>query len=325
MFRVSLLGTTKVQTPERLLAGRDFAGVKPRQILEILAVELGRPVSKDRLAELLWQGEPPHSYVGTLEGYVSLLRRALQPGVPAARSVIRTAHGCYQLDAEQVTVDLHVFASAVSQAPSLPAGQGRELVGSLLVTADRVALQSEPHASWAQTARTDHDACRRTARQYLVEQALLAGDGEAAVVQARYLYAEDPLDEAACGLLMQAHAAAGNRTAALRAYQQCRSALGEELGLEPGADLQARFVDLLRDGSLPPPQAAVTSLSDRRERRRSTDQVEVMIDLVLDALDGSLPRRATGRPAVPDEVVRQVRQLVAARVAGQRLGSVAAG
>src|SRR5436309_14002506 len=38
----------------RHLGPRDFGGVKPKQVLEILLTERGRPVSKDRMADLLW-------------------------------------------------------------------------------------------------------------------------------------------------------------------------------------------------------------------------------------------------------------------------------
>ena len=75
--------------------------------------EAGRPVTKDQLAERLWEGAPPQSWLTTLEAYVSKLRRALAPGVPVRRSVVVTTSGGYRLDDERVSVDLIVFADAV--------------------------------------------------------------------------------------------------------------------------------------------------------------------------------------------------------------------
>ena len=98
MIEIQVIGTTRVRIDSRVVEGRDFGGVKPRHLLEILALDLGSPVSKERLADLLWDGEPPTSYVATLEGYVSLLRSRLQPGVPARTSIVRTVNGGYVLD-----------------------------------------------------------------------------------------------------------------------------------------------------------------------------------------------------------------------------------
>src|SRR3954465_7580885 len=86
MDHIRLLGSTEAYVGGRRVAGRDFGGAKVRQVLEILALTPGRPVAKDQLAELLWEGAPPPSWLATLEAYVSQLRRALAPDVPAPRS-----------------------------------------------------------------------------------------------------------------------------------------------------------------------------------------------------------------------------------------------
>src|SRR4051812_18044022 len=80
MMHVKLFGSTAVVIEDGAVAVTDLGGVKPRQILEILALSAGAPVPKDRLAELLWGGAPPKSYVGALERYVCVLRRRLGQG-----------------------------------------------------------------------------------------------------------------------------------------------------------------------------------------------------------------------------------------------------
>ena len=66
---------------------RTLGGVKPRQILAILALAAGRPVSKEHLADLLWDGEPPKGYRGTLESYAaSGAARCATPVVATAPS-----------------------------------------------------------------------------------------------------------------------------------------------------------------------------------------------------------------------------------------------
>jgi len=45
---------------------------------------------------------------------------------------------------------------------------------------------------------------------------------------------------------MRAHAAAGNRSAALRAYERCRQLLADELGVSPSPQTEAVYLDILR-------------------------------------------------------------------------------
>ena len=98
-FSVSSSATSSGAPGPRELSARDFPGIKPKQLLEILVMERGHSVSKSRLADLLWPSQLPRNYMATLETYVSVLRQALEPGVRARDSVIRTEHGGYRLDA----------------------------------------------------------------------------------------------------------------------------------------------------------------------------------------------------------------------------------
>ena len=97
MLQIRLFGPTVVLTDGDNSQVSDLGGVKPRQILEILAANPGAPVTKDRLADLLWDGEPPKSYVGTLESYVCVLRRRLGLG-PGRTSPLATTSNGYLLD-----------------------------------------------------------------------------------------------------------------------------------------------------------------------------------------------------------------------------------
>ena len=109
-----------------------LGGVKPRQILEILAVAAGAPVAKDHLADVLWDGRPPRSYLGTLESYVCVLRRSL--GLARGRgSAIATVNHGYVLDPAVVRIDLVDFRTLVRAAataePAVALGKLEEAVG----------------------------------------------------------------------------------------------------------------------------------------------------------------------------------------------------
>src|SRR5919107_49239 len=80
METILLLGSTTAFVAGRRVAGRDFGGTKVRQILEILALTPGRPVAKEQLAELLWEGAPPRSWRTTLEASLRASELALEAG-----------------------------------------------------------------------------------------------------------------------------------------------------------------------------------------------------------------------------------------------------
>ncbi|MDT0300962.1 AfsR/SARP family transcriptional regulator [Streptomonospora wellingtoniae] len=115
------------------------------------------------------------------------------------------------------------------------------------------------------TLRADADALTEAhvrAREGRLEALLLAGDVAGAAHGLRLLLADHPLREPAWGLLVRAHSAAGERAAALNAYQQARSTLAEELGLEPGAELQGLHEAILA-GSADAPVSPAAVMRDR--------------------------------------------------------------
>ena len=115
MLEIKLFGAMSVTTPNGTVTASELGGVKPRQILEILAISPGIPVPKHQLADLLWDGCPPRSYVSTLESYLCALRRKL--GLERGRvSAIRTTNHGYVLDRAAAKTDLHEFRALLQAA-----------------------------------------------------------------------------------------------------------------------------------------------------------------------------------------------------------------
>src|ERR671928_221965 len=81
---------------------------------------------------------------------------------------------------------------------------------------------------------------------------LRLGDLTTAEQEARTLIAAAPFRESAHRLLMEVHEAAGNPPEALRAFEDLRQLLREELGTTPGAVAMAVHGRLLRGD--PPPR-----------------------------------------------------------------------
>jgi DNA-binding SARP family transcriptional activator len=240
-----VLGPLEVHRGERTLTAKELGGPKQRQILEILLLQLGTPVSKDRLVELLWGNRPPAAALQNLESYVSVLRRGLQPG--AGRSgPLRTANGGYVMDESAVDLDVHRFELLVERARRCPAARAYPLWCDALALASAPLLENELRCEWVERRRELHAARVLEARTAAAGTALELGRHREAVQHAREVLDEDPLHERAWTVLVLGLERSGRPVEGLQAYDRCRRVLDQELGCAPAAGLQAAYARMLR-------------------------------------------------------------------------------
>src|SRR5262245_25863324 len=237
----SLLGPLQVASEQGVL---DLGAPKHRALLALLLLEPGRVVSVDRLIDQLWHGSPPAAATSTLQAYVSNLRRVLEPGRAAgapARVLVTRPPG-YALDIVPEQVDAARFERNI-----ISAMEARELGrfdDAAVFLADALSLwRGQPLADvadepWAQSE------CERLKELHLVAlETQLAIDLErgrhaSVSVEAERLAKEYPVRERFRELLMLALYRSGRQADALRAYQDARDVLVEELGIEPGPELR---------------------------------------------------------------------------------------
>ena len=294
MLQIKLFGATAVVTDGGSTLVSDFGGVKPRQILEILAATPGTPVTKDRLADLLWNGEPPKSYVGTLESYVCGLRHKLGRS-PGARSPLATTSNGYLLDPAATLVDLAEFRRLTALAATATPAEGLRLTQQAVAMLSGELLASEAYAAWACSERkvfqTDVvDACGRAARN-----ALTLHDYDAAERLSRLAIRHDSLAEDAWQHLMRALSASGRGGQAIRAYVDLRSAMVTELGMEPGPVSRALYMEILCSDSTQDQTQRVSNSDDadlHRRLRLLHRALEAITGAQLPTLDGPLAEMA---------------------------------
>ena len=244
--QVRLFGPTSVVDagpPERAV----HLHGKHARILALLGLELGHPVPKDRLAELVWDGRPPPSYRQALDSDVCVLRRRAGLG-PGRSSALATTVAGYVLDADRVSVDVVEARAHVGRAC-------RERAAPALASADAALalsvrgrlLEDEPYAAWAQQARDDWSVCVTRLHVCASRAALVGGDPDRAVRHATAAVAHDPVSETATAQLMRALWWDDRRAEAVRAYTRLRRRMLDELGEEPGPATEQLFVTILRD------------------------------------------------------------------------------
>lgn len=242
---VRLFGTFEVRRNGTVLRAADLGGCKPRHILEILLLNLGTPVSKTRLVEILWGPHASDGAVATLESYISGLRRAIQPGHTKS-GPLRTANAGYVLDPQQVDLDLSEFQELVRAARQSAPAEAHVLSMRALELAAEPLLGFELVADWAEEARTRHAAEKVAAQIFAAETAAFLDKPELAVSLAQAAIRSEPLNERAWTILVSGYEQAGLPVEGLSAYERCRRLFDRDLGCAPGPVLQATYLRLLR-------------------------------------------------------------------------------
>ncbi len=237
MVTVRMFGSIQVDGNRERLGVGDFGGRKPKQVFEILLCERGHAVAKDRIADLLWGETLPRNAAASLETYVSVLRRRLRAAGDDRRVVI-TEPGSYRIAEDRVDVDVDRFDNLLRQGSRAGLIQALGLVRGEL-------LQDEPYGPWAMDLREIYRQRHGDAMLDLAEQSLAVGELCEALSQAEDAIAAEPTRERGYRLSMLARYALGRQDEALSAFERCRRALAERLGVPPlpqTVDLQAAIV-----------------------------------------------------------------------------------
>ena len=202
MFDIRLFGITTVRSATTEVVGSQLGGVKPRQVLEVLALAGAAPVTKDLLVQVLWGDTAPASPVATVESYVSVLRRSMGVGKGTTSPIVTTSAG-YHLDRGRVSVDVLRCRSLLARAATASDAQALALTRKALRYCEEPLLASETRAGWADQTRDEFRQQLATACGRASRAALATGDHDQAVLLATRATTLEPYDEALTRDLMQ--------------------------------------------------------------------------------------------------------------------------
>ncbi|MEU1394001.1 BTAD domain-containing putative transcriptional regulator, partial [Nonomuraea sp. NPDC005730] len=255
-MRLNVLGPM-----ELVVAGQAVPVGPPKQraLLALLAMHAGRVLSADLLADRLWAGDPPPSVQGSLQVYVSNLRRRLEPDrrPGATPAVLVSAADGYGLMTGGLGLDTADFGTLVSTGSAhLAAGRHEQAAAAL---AEALGLwRGDPYADvraqeWAQPEIGRLEQVRLDAVEALAAALLELGRHTDVVARLDPFVREHPLRERAWELLVLAHYRAGRQAAALECLRGVRDVLAGELGIDPGPRLRELETAVLRqDAALLP-------------------------------------------------------------------------
>ena len=243
--------------PMTLDGGGGPLGRRDRVVLSALAVHPGDVVSADRLADVLWGDDPPASAEKVIQGCVVRLRKALGP------RAIETSPAGYRLAVPLAEIDTQRFERAVEHARDLLASGEPERASAVLSEA-LVLWRGDPLSElggWdiARIEASRLGELRLEADELYVEATLRSGHHDRVMAKAQAMVREAPLRERRWALLALAQYQAGNQADALRSLRRVRALLGNELGIDPGPEIEQLEQAILRQD---PSLVVATALPD---------------------------------------------------------------
>jgi DNA-binding SARP family transcriptional activator len=283
---------------------RSLAGGNAQVTLALLTLERGQGVTSERLAEVLWPDGLPATWRSALRMTMSRVRSFLKESLaPTAPDPIVAQGGRYRWqlpDGVSLHVDVEDGDRLLAAArKALASGDHASAYGDASRAASRLRgpFLAGRHGPWVDEQR-DRLSDLLVAALEVGSQAAAGGDPAAALALADEAVERAPLRESAHRARMGAHAAAGNRGEALLAYQRLRRVLADQLGVDPDAETEAAYLQLL--GPAAPARPARTGTrGDAAEAADAGGGVAspapfVGRDAELAVLDAAWDRAATG-------------------------------
>ena len=246
VLKLKMFGRFEVIIGDVPVDERAFSRKHVRQLLLVLASNLGRDLSRDSLAKMLWPDATEHIARKNLYTTWSRLRSALSLTDGSCPYLLRHQYG-YSLDERHVRCDVarlnEICRELLFGRPdfrgwaALYTELDRDFANELLPSEDDEGVVSRIRSE-----------CRSRLVDALVSATQSVIDGgnlQLAIWFGRSAIGHDETREDAYVALMRAQVANGQRTAAIMTYHQCRRVLADKLGVDPSPETNAFYESLL--------------------------------------------------------------------------------
>jgi DNA-binding SARP family transcriptional activator len=262
-------------------------GSKQRAIVAYLALNAGKPTSRDRLMTLLWGERFDEQARQSLRQALTKLRK-LATGDPP---LLRSDGDTIGFDPDAVEVDALAFEEIAAN------GKGADLVRAIELYRgeflENLSVKEAAFEEWASAERARFNVLACSVFEQAAEQQIAGGKIAAAIDTAQRLVKLDPLREPSHRLLMRIYADSGQRAAALKQYATCAGVLSVELGVEPDAETKRLLQDIRKADAGPEAPPGRTSAPSQSATVRPTVAVLPFADLTEGGGGTSLARGMT--------------------------------
>jgi DNA-binding SARP family transcriptional activator len=255
-LRFGILGPLEVRDGDRVLP---IGSSKQRTVLAALVLGVNRVVSVQELVDVVWGDQPPRTAENALSVHVAQLRKAVGGGRRQGAALVWRPPG-YLLEADPNQVDHCQFERLLARARAAKAAGALERAADDLRRAlglwrgRALADAASDRLQAVEAPRLEEQ--RMSAFEERIELDLQLGRHLVVIGELEALAAAAPLRERLRGLLMLALYRSGRQAEALEVYRSTWRLLRDELGVQPGPELQRlQQAILANEPALTPPEA----------------------------------------------------------------------
>jgi DNA-binding SARP family transcriptional activator len=238
-LQVRILGPLEISAGDRPL---ELRRAKERTLLAALALRVNQVVPLSHLAAALWEDAESPRPPATLRVHVSRLRQALDAGSPGAGRALVTSPPGYVLTMPADAVDAGRFEALARQGRHLlqegDPQSATEVLGRALAEWRDDALVDLVVSPALRPELVRLDEARQSAIEDRIDAELSCGRHRELVGELEQLVVASPFRERRWAQRMVALYRSGRQAEALRAYEEVRLLLRDELGIVPGPALQ---------------------------------------------------------------------------------------
>jgi len=218
-----------------------LGGPKQRAVIAMLVSRAGLPLSADAIALAVYGDDIPERARRSVQTFVSTLRSLV------GDLIVREGDG-WSLEVDRSALDVCRFEDMYASASDLSADTAAEVLREALSM-----WRGEPYADVEAHGELDAEIARLaelriSALQARIDADLALGRTGDLIGEIESLLIEFPYQEGFRGQHMLALYRAGRQSEALRSFQEIRTLLIDELGVDPTRELQALEQHILEQG-----------------------------------------------------------------------------
>jgi two-component SAPR family response regulator len=249
LIRCRSLGAFRLFRGTEPVPDKDWKTKKVRYYFAYLASQWGSFLSDDIIIELFWPGKSREKGKQNLYWATSIMRRCVAGDEPKLAELVERREETLRLnpdvphwhDLQELEIALHDGRTAHGQGDW---SRGRCLLARAVQLYEGPYLEGY-YEDWAVRKREALQLRLLDGLQLLSECCYNSEDYSGALEAARRILEIDYAQESAYKLSMTALLAQGKHTVAIAQYEQCRSILEKEYGMEPDDELELLYSQAL--------------------------------------------------------------------------------
>jgi DNA-binding SARP family transcriptional activator len=245
-----MLGTVEVLREQgRRLAPDAWTLSRALKILCFIASRQNHRATKDAIIETFWPDTRPEDIDKNFWPTISYIRRALNSNQEVKKNFIRYRESAYYLNPEfNYLFDVDEFERMISIAQSRRREEdfeGYTAAARRAVELYRGEFLEEIYDNWAEEPRAYYQTMFFTTLKDLADYHHRSQEYDQSIAYCKTILNRDPYREDVHRQLMDSQAQIGNRAAVREQYENLRTLLREELGVDPLPETVATYKRLV--------------------------------------------------------------------------------